>query len=219
MTLMQRSDRSTTTAVTPDIIAVLRADDADRYDPVVRILAENGISGIELTLRTPGTMDRLETLRNTAPSGAKIGVGTVTTVEQVRRVLSIGADFIVTPVTDLEVIAAAVDAGVPIYPGGLTPTELLRGWNAGATAVKVFPASLVGPDYLAGLRGPFPDIQVVPSGGLGLTEAEAWIRAGATGVSIGSPLLGDALRGGDPTSLAHRCARFVEAVHNGRQPR
>jgi 2-dehydro-3-deoxyphosphogluconate aldolase/(4S)-4-hydroxy-2-oxoglutarate aldolase len=105
----------------------------------------------------------------------------------------------------------AVDAGVPIYPGGLTPTELWTGWEAGATAVKVFPASVVGPEYISALRGPFPDIEVVPSGGIGAVEAGEWIRAGAGAVSVGGPLIGDALRGGSLTELAQRC-RDLNAV-------
>lgn len=203
----------------PAIIAVLRAEHASAYGPVVRTLVDNGIGGIELTMSTPGTFDQFEHVRSEAPEGAQIGLGTVTTVEQVWRADALEVDFIVTPTTDSGVIAAAVEAGIPIYPGGLTPTELWSGWSAGATAVKIFPASLFGPEYLAHLRGPFPDIEVVPSGGVGLAEAEAWIRAGASSVSVGGPLLGDALRGGDLGALAARCAQFVDAVNKGRSAR
>jgi 2-dehydro-3-deoxyphosphogluconate aldolase/(4S)-4-hydroxy-2-oxoglutarate aldolase len=118
----------------------------------------------------------------------------------------------VTPTTDVGIIEMVVDAGVPIYPGGLTPTELWTGWIAGATAVKVFPASLVGPDYVAHLRGPFPDIQIMPSGGVGMADAAAWIGAGACAVSVGGPLIGDALRGGDLSALARRCRELVAVV-------
>ena len=196
---------------TPPVIAVLRAADARQYAPVVDLLAENGIGAIELTMSTPGTLDVLADIR-AAARGTKVGVGTVTTVEQLRQLLEIGVDFVVTPVTDVRVIEVAVDAGVPIYPGGLTPTELWTGWAAGATAVKVFPASLVGPDYVAHLRGPFPDIEVVPSGGVGVAEAGEWIRAGACAVSVGGPLIGDALRNGDLAALAHRCRELNAAV-------
>jgi 2-dehydro-3-deoxyphosphogluconate aldolase / (4S)-4-hydroxy-2-oxoglutarate aldolase len=138
----------------------------------------------------------------------------VTTVKLLRLLLEIGVDFVVTPITDVRVISMAVDAGVPIYPGGLTPTELWRGWAAGATAVKVFPASVVGPEYISALRGPFPDIAVVPSGGIGAAEAGEWILAGASAVSMGGPLIGDALRGGSLTELAQRC-RDLTAVVTG----
>lgn len=194
------------------VIAVLRAEHADRYAPVVEVLGANGIHAIELTLSTPGTLDALGGLRRSAREGVEIGVGTVTTVEQARSAIELGAEFLVTPVTDLEIIAVAVDAGVPVYPGGLTPTELWAGWNAGATAVKLFPAETVGPDYIAHLRGPFPGIQVVPSGGVDIDTVPAWLAAGASAVSLGGPLLGDALRGGDLVELEKRCGRLIEAV-------
>jgi 2-dehydro-3-deoxyphosphogluconate aldolase / (4S)-4-hydroxy-2-oxoglutarate aldolase len=195
---------------TPSVIAVLRAAIAHQYAPVVEVLTENCIGAVELTMSTPNTLDVLADVR-AAAQGTQVGVGTVTTVEQMRQLLEIGVDFVVTPITDVRVIAIAVDAGVPIYPGGLTPTELWTGWEAGATAVKVFPASVVGPEYISALRGPFPDIEVVPSGGIGAVEAGEWIRAGACSVSVGGPLIGDALRGGSLTELAQRC-RDLNAV-------
>ncbi|MDF2667237.1 MAG: 2-dehydro-3-deoxyphosphogluconate aldolase, partial [Microbacterium sp.] len=101
-------------------------------------------------------------------------------------------------------------AGMPIVPGGLTPTELFASWSAGASAVKVFPAGQVGPGYLKDLRGPFPAIAVVPSGGVDADSAAAWLAAGAVAVSVGGPLLGDAFRGGDLGELRERAERFVE---------
>lgn len=106
-------------------------------------------------------------------------------------------------------LAQATDAGVPIVPGGMTPTELFASWSAGASAVKVFPAGQVGPGYLKDLRGPFPDLVAVPSGGVDLAGAEAWLRAGAVAVSVGGPLLGDAFAGGDLSALRERAAAFV----------
>jgi 2-dehydro-3-deoxyphosphogluconate aldolase / (4S)-4-hydroxy-2-oxoglutarate aldolase len=99
-----------------------------------------------------------------------------------------------------------------VFPGGLTPTELLGGWRAGATAVKVFPASTVGPGYISQLRGPFPEIQVIPSGGVGIEDAAAWISAGALAVSLGGPLLGDAFHGGGLAALTARAARVSSVV-------
>jgi 2-dehydro-3-deoxyphosphogluconate aldolase / (4S)-4-hydroxy-2-oxoglutarate aldolase len=195
--------------VTP-VIAVLRAADAHQYPPVIDVLAENSIGAVELTMSTPHTLDVLADII-AAAQGTQVGVGTVTTVERLRQLLEIGVDFVVTPITEVQVIKMAVDAGVPIYPGGLTPTELWAGWAAGATAVKVFPASVVGPEYISALRGPFPNIQVVPSGGIGVAEAGEWIRAGACAVSVGGPLIGDALCGGSLTELAQRC-RNLNAV-------
>src|SRR5699024_1083389 len=98
---------------------------------------------------------------------------------------------------------------IPIVPGGLTPSELHAGWSAGAAAVKVFPASAVGPGYVKDLRGPFPGIRVIPSGGVDLEAAAAWLPAGADAGSVGGPLVGDALTGGSLEALADRAAQFV----------
>ena len=120
-----------------------------------------------------------------------------------------GAHYLVTPITDLALVDAANRAAVPIVPGGLTPTELFASWSAGAAAVKIFPANQVGPSYLNDLRGPFPGIAAVPSGGVDLPGAEEWLQAGAAAVSVGGPLLGDALRGGDLDALRDRATAFV----------
>jgi 2-dehydro-3-deoxyphosphogluconate aldolase / (4S)-4-hydroxy-2-oxoglutarate aldolase len=212
MTTAERDRTTPRSAVTPAVIAVLRAADARRYAPVVDVLAENGIRGIELTMSTPGTLDALADVRAGTADDVTVGIGTVTTVAQAREALDVGVDFVVTPTTDVSVIEVAVAAGVPIYPGGLTPTELWTGWSAGATAMKVFPAALVGPDYVTHLRGPFPDIEVIPSGGIGMAEAAEWIRAGARAVSVGGPLIGDALNGEDLDALARRCRELNDIV-------
>ena len=106
---------------------------------------------------------------------------------------------------DLAIVDAAVVRSIPIFPGGLTPTELLSGWRAGATAVKFFPAQTVGAGYLKHLNGPFPELLAVPSGGVDLKATAEWLRAGAVAVSLGGPLLGDALTGGDLDDLRSRC--------------
>lgn len=199
------------------VIAVLRAAHADRYAPVVDVLAENGVHAIELTMSTPGTLTAVAALRDRiAGSGAALGVGTVTDADTARQVVELGGEFVVTPTTDPDVVRVAVDAGLPVYPGALTPTEVLTGWQAGATAVKLFPASTVGPEYLGHLRGPFPQIPVLPSGGFGIPEIPAWIGAGAVAVSMGSSLIGDALRGGSLAELARRCRDAVDAVRQAR---
>ena len=108
-----------------------------------------------------------------------------------------------------DLLEAAAEVGIALVPGGLTPSELHAGWAAGAAAVKVFPASVVGPGYVKDLRGPFPGIRVIPSGGVDLEAAQAWLQAGAEAVSVGGPLLGDALKGGSLEALADRAVQFV----------
>jgi 2-dehydro-3-deoxyphosphogluconate aldolase/(4S)-4-hydroxy-2-oxoglutarate aldolase len=198
------------------VIAVLRADAADRYDAVVDVLVENGIRSIELTLTTPGTIEPLAALRARVGDAAEIGVGTVTAADQARRAIDAGAGYLVTPVVRTDVIEVAMAARVAVFVGGLTPTELFAAWEAGATAVKVFPAETVGARFGSHLRGPFPDIEFVPSGGVGLDDIGDWLRAGALAVSVGGPLAGDALRGGSLAALADRARTAVALAEAAR---
>lgn len=192
------------------LIVVARAQRAEDYDAVLDELVDAGIRSIELTLTTPGTFAHFPRLVERFGNRIDLGIGTVTSVDDLSRAIDAGAAYVVTPITSTELVARATDAGMPIVPGGLTPTELFASWSAGASAVKVFPAGQVGAGYLKDLRGPFPDIVAVPSGGVDLAGAEAWLEAGAAAVSVGGPLLGDAFSGGDLTALRDRAAAFVE---------
>jgi len=194
------------------VVAVLRAGRSSDYAPVVDALRRGGVLCIELTLSTPGTIEEMAALAARFGDAVEIGVGTITTIEQAQAALEAGARFLVTPITVEPVIRLAVDRGVPVFPGGLTPSELFAGWAAGATAVKVFPASTVGSGYVSLLRGPFPEMQVVPSGGVGIDDAATWIRAGAVAVSLGGPLIGDAFKGGDLSDLTKRAGRVRRVV-------
>jgi len=193
--------------VSSKLVVVARASAASDYAPVLASLAEAGVQSVELTLTTPGTFDAFADLRSSFDGD--LGIGTVTNLDQLERAIAVGADYVVTPITSTVLVERAVAAGMPIVPGGLTPTELFASWSAGASAVKVFPAGQVGPGYLKDLRGPFPDIAVVPSGGVDADSAAAWLAAGAVAVSVGGPLLGDAFRGGDLGALRERAERFV----------
>ena len=192
------------------LIVVARAQRAEDYDAVLDVLVDAGIRSVELTLTTPDTFGHFPRLLERFGDRADLGIGTVTSTDDLSRAIDAGAAYVVTPITSTELVAQAADAGVPIVPGGLTPTELFASWSAGASAVKVFPAGQVGPGYLKDLRGPFPDIVAVPSGGVDLAGAETWLAAGAVAVSVGGPLLGDAFSGGDLTALRDRAAAFVE---------
>lgn len=192
------------------LIVVARAQRAEDYDRVLDVLIDAGIRSIELTLTTPGTFDRLPHLLAQYGGVADLGVGTVTNSADLAQAVDAGASYLVTPITSAAFVQQATAAGAPIVPGGLTPTELFASWSAGASAVKIFPAGQVGPAYLKDLRGPFPDLVAVPSGGVDLAGAAAWLQAGAVAVSVGGPLLGDAFSGGDLIALRDRAQAFVE---------
>jgi 2-dehydro-3-deoxyphosphogluconate aldolase / (4S)-4-hydroxy-2-oxoglutarate aldolase len=193
------------------VIAVLRTSQVSAIAPVCDVLVEEGILSLELTLTTPGLLDALEDLVDRYGNSADVGVGTIVTESEAQRTMDCGAQYLVTPTMNLPVVDLAVQRKIAVFPGGLTPTELAAGWRAGATAVKIFPAETVGPGYLKHLRGPFPDLEAIPSGGVDLDATREWLAAGAAAVSIGGPLLGDALKGGELSALRHRC-RAVRAV-------
>jgi 2-dehydro-3-deoxyphosphogluconate aldolase / (4S)-4-hydroxy-2-oxoglutarate aldolase len=193
------------------IIAVLRASHVSALPRVCDVLVEEGILSLELTLTTPGLLDALPEFVYRYAEAADVGVGTVVAVSDAHRAMDSGAQYLGTPTMDLAVVRLAVERQVPVFPGGLTPTELGAGWGAGATAVKIFPAQTVGAGYLKHLRGPFPDLEGIPSGGVDLDATRAWLAAGAAAVSIGGPLVGDALKGGGISALRDRC-RAVRAV-------
>lgn len=200
------------TLTTTRVVAVLRARQASDYAPVVEALMKGGVISIELTLSTPGAIEEVASLRDRFGDAVELGVGTITTTEQAEAAADAGAAFLVTPILVEPVIKLALERKLPVFPGSLTPTELFAGWNAGATAVKIFPANVVGPSYVGMLRGPFPTIEVIPSGGVGIEDAPAWIRAGASAVSLGGPLLGDAFSGGDLSELTGRAKRVRQLV-------
>ena len=195
------------------VIAVLRAQRVAALTPVCDVLVEEGILSLELTLTTPDLLSALPDLVGRYADAADIGVGTILTEDDARQAIDCGAHYLVTPTMDVPVVRLAVERQIAIFPGGFTPTELGAGWYAGATAVKIFPAQTVGAAYLKHLRGPFPDLEAIPSGGVDLNAAGEWLDAGAVAVSIGGPLLGDALKGGDLAALRDRC-RTVRMVIN-----
>jgi 2-dehydro-3-deoxyphosphogluconate aldolase/(4S)-4-hydroxy-2-oxoglutarate aldolase len=168
---------------------------------------------MELTLNEPEqqALAAIEVLaRHADEMGALVGAGTVLSVAAAARALDAGAGFIVSPHTDTELVAWCAARDVPCFPGALTPTEILAAWNAGASAVKLFPAASVGPAYLEQLAGPFPGIDLVPTGGVSAQTAAGWISAGAVAVGIGGWLIGDA----EPEGVTAR-ARLVAAAVAG----
>lgn len=194
------------------LVVVLRAQHASEYGPVIEALVGGGADTVEITLSTRGALEELPTLIKSFGSRVRIGVGTVTTPEEATAAVAAGARFLVTPIVQNEVVKIARDAGLPVFPGALTPTEIIHAWNSGATAVKVFPASIVGPSYLRDLAGPFPHLRLIPSGGVGIDDVEEWFSAGAIAVSVGSPLILDAFQGGDLGALRQRTRNLTERI-------
>ena len=190
------------------IVAIVRAPEADDAVRVGRTMLDAGIRLIEVTLTTRDAFSAIEILRQDAPADAMVGAGTVLTSRQARSAVDAGAQFLVTP----GLTEAVTGARVPVLAGAYTATEAYSAMAAGATAVKLFPASAGGPAYLKALRDPFPTMPLVPVGGVTLDLVPAYLIAGAVAVGVGGPLTGDAVRGGSLEALADRARAFLDAV-------
>jgi 2-dehydro-3-deoxyphosphogluconate aldolase/(4S)-4-hydroxy-2-oxoglutarate aldolase len=183
---------------------------------VAGALADGGVRAFELTLNEPeeDALRAIEAAAKVGPGlGLEIGAGTVLSIEAAGRALDAGATFLVMPHVDVELVRWAAERGVPALPGCATPTEVLAAWRAGAAAVKMFPASALGPSFVRECRGPFPGIPLLPTGGVTVETAPAFIAAGAIGVGMGGWLLGDA----GPVGVRERSAQIVAAVATARE--
>ncbi|WP_209326407.1 bifunctional 4-hydroxy-2-oxoglutarate aldolase/2-dehydro-3-deoxy-phosphogluconate aldolase [Brevibacterium renqingii] len=213
---MERSNITGSELERTGVVAVLRASKFEDYEPVVDTLVDVGITCIELTLTTPNTIEKFASLRSQLPSKVELGIGTVTTVEEATRAIDAGAQFVVTPISQPAVVETALKREVPVFPGSMTPTEVFTSWSTGASAVKLFPAATVKPDFIKQLHGPFPTIDLLPSGGVTLHDIGAWIAAGAVAVSLGGPLVGDAFAGGNMAALRNRASEAISRVAEAR---
>ena len=202
------------------VIAVARLPDTTNLRGAAAALAAAGVGAVEITLTTPGALEAIADLASDGDiKGCVIGAGTVLDVKAARDVIARGSRFVVSPAFDRFVVRYCRDHHVPCLPGAFTPTELHEAWRAGATAVKLFPASALGPQYLREVLAPLPFLQVVPSGGVTLENAGDWIRAGAAAVSAGSALVSATLvRDAAWTELTARARALVETVAAARQP-
>jgi len=197
----------------PGVVAIARRLTPDTVPAIADALVAGGIGAFELTLNEPHDVALLSidaAAAHAATTGLPlaIGAGTVLTVDAAARAVDAGATFLVAPHLDLEVVGWAVAHGVPMLPGAATPTEVLAAWRAGSAAVKVFPASALGPSFIREMRGPFPDIPLQPTGGITVETAGAWIAAGAVAIGLGSWLFA----GDTPASIEHRARQAVAAV-------
>ncbi len=199
---------------TGGVVAIARHLDATTAPRVAEALAAGGVGAFEITLNEPLAiaLRAIEAVAAAAPAGLAIGAGTVLTIEAAKAALDAGATFLVMPHSDPELVAWATSRGVPTFPGAMTPTEILAAWRAGASAVKLFPASAVGPNLVREMRGPFPEISLVPTGGVTADTAGSFIAAGALAVGLGSWLIGD----GVPAGVTERARRVVAAVADAR---
>lgn len=173
------------------VIAIARRLSHSQIDMLTGALLDNGIGVLEITLDAD---DAYATITQLDGSGLLVGAGTVMSVPQAAAAMETGASFLVSPHTDEHVVTWAAENAVPVMAGALTPTEIARAWDLGSSAVKLFPASVGGPDLLRTLRGPFEHVEFVPTGGIDADNAADYLDAGAVAIGVGSWLTGSSDR-------------------------
>lgn len=203
--------------ITAGVVAIVRLDDYSAATDIVAALLEGGIDTVEFTYTNPAAGDAIAACRRAFPDTAYVGAGTVLDAETGRLAILQGAQFIVTPTFDAETVRLCTRYAIPSVIGAFTPTEILTAWQAGATYVKVFPASSVGPRYLKDVLGPLPQIRLIPTGGVTVENAGEFIRAGASAVAAGSNLVDAAtVAAGNWATISDRARAYVSAVAQAR---
>jgi 2-dehydro-3-deoxyphosphogluconate aldolase/(4S)-4-hydroxy-2-oxoglutarate aldolase len=193
----------------PGVIAIGRGLDPATVPAIAEALYAGGVRAFELTLNSDRALQAIEALAACFPDGQLLmGAGTVLDRAGADAALAAGARFLVMPHAEPELVAWLAPSGVPVFPGAMTPSEILAVWRAGAAAVKVFPASVLGPAFVREFRGPFRDVPLIPTGGVGAEGAADFVAAGAVAVGLGSWLTGS----GQPELISARAAQLTSAV-------
>lgn len=200
------------------IVPVVRASNSKQALLAAEAVCAGGIPIVEVTMTVPGAIEVIAQLARTAGDNVLVGAGTVLDAETARQCISAGAQFVVSPGFDRETVEIVNGEGKLMMAGALTPTEITAAWKTGADFVKIFPCGSVGgPKYIRTLRGPFPQIPFVPTGGVNLETAADFIRAGAAALGIGGELVqAEALRSSNAERITENARKFLEIVKNAR---
>lgn len=200
------------------LVPILRTKDTQDAEALAEILADGGIPIVEIPLTVPGALGLIAALARRHGERLLVGAGTVLDPAAAAACVDAGARFVISPAVNLETIAWCRGAGVPIFAGALTPTEIVAAWRAGADMVKVFPVSAVGgASYIQAVKAPLPEIKLLPTGGVSLETAAAFVEAGASALGVGSDLVdAAALAAGRGADIAARARRYVAIVRAAR---
>ena len=170
------------------VVGIIRGLSVDEIEFVLPIYKEAGFTTIEITLNTPEALSVISSLANQYNGELNVGAGTVCSLDDLAAAVNAGANFIVTPIFKAEVVKKCVSMEVPIFPGAFSPTEIYEAWELGASIVKLYPASVVGPAYVSAVLAPLNKVKIMPTGGIHLSNMLAFMKAGATSLGIGSEL-------------------------------
>jgi 2-dehydro-3-deoxyphosphogluconate aldolase/(4S)-4-hydroxy-2-oxoglutarate aldolase len=199
------------------IVAIIRSPSGDQLVTVAEALLAGGIDVIEITLTVPNALEVLAAVRKKLGDRILLGAGTILDTETARAAMLAGADFIVSPTVNPSVIEMCRRYSKLVLPGAFTPTEVLTAWEAGADIVKLFPAEVGGPSLLRALKGPLPQVRILPTGGVNLQTIGEFLKAGACAVGLGSSLIEkSALEKGDFTRMTDLSRQYVQAVRDSR---
>jgi 2-dehydro-3-deoxyphosphogluconate aldolase/(4S)-4-hydroxy-2-oxoglutarate aldolase len=200
------------------IVPVVRASSAAEALLAAEAVCTGGIPIVEITMTVPGAVEVIRELQRSVLAGVLIGAGTVLDAETARRCVDAGAEFLVSPGLNLPTVEFAAREGKLMLAGALTPTEVMMAWNGGADLVKIFPCGQVGgAKYIKALKGPFPQIPLVPTGGVNLNTAAEFIEAGAAALGVGGELVqGEALKSGKPEAIVENARQFLAVVQQAR---
>jgi 2-dehydro-3-deoxyphosphogluconate aldolase/(4S)-4-hydroxy-2-oxoglutarate aldolase len=195
------------------VIAVIRMSDAAKLSRVVEAIKKGGVRAIEITMTTPSALEIIGEMARKKSAGTLIGAGTVLDAATAEQVIRAGAEFVVSPITNFDMIQVCRRNDTFVAPGALSPTEIMAAWENGADVVKVFPATSVGPKYFQDLKGPFPQVRLMPTGGVSLENAREFIHCGACCIAIGTALLDKkAIAAEDWDSLTEKAKALVESL-------
>jgi 2-dehydro-3-deoxyphosphogluconate aldolase/(4S)-4-hydroxy-2-oxoglutarate aldolase len=195
------------------IVAVVRFEASEPLVKVVEALARGGVTAAEVTFTVPDAIDVIRQVRRQVGDSVVLGAGTVLDSETARAAILAGAEYIVSPIVNLDVIRLCRRYDKVVMPGAFTPTEVVSAWEAGADLIKIFPADVGGPAYLKALRGPLPQVRLMPTGGVDLSTAESFLKAGACCLGVGSSLVDPkAVAAGDFERIRELAAEFVAIV-------
>ncbi|MGI6148021.1 MAG: bifunctional 4-hydroxy-2-oxoglutarate aldolase/2-dehydro-3-deoxy-phosphogluconate aldolase [Firmicutes bacterium] len=199
------------------VVAVIRAGGPDELLQITRALNKGGVRALEITMTSPGAIETIKTAVEELGDEAIIGVGSVLDAETARMAILAGAQFVVSPVFKPELVAMCKRYSKVCIPGAFTPTEILTAWEAGADVIKIFPATKLGPGFIKDLKGPMPQIEVTPTGGVTLENTAEFIKAGAAFVGVGSALVDKKLVAEQNwDALSELAAKFAAAAKSAR---
>jgi len=202
------------------LVPVLRAASVEKAIALAEAVAAGGVDVLEVTMTVPGAVEVIARLVRERPE-ILVGAGTVLDPETAERCIGAGAQFVVSPALNLKTIALCRRLSIAVLPGALTPTEIVTAWEAGADVVKVFPAGAMGgAKYLVSLKGPLPQIELIPTGGVSLASAMEFLEAGAFALGVGSDLVdAKAMAAGKPEVVTETARKYMAVVREFRARR